>query len=218
MHKLIGVTPRILTEDTVKKQFVNFDYVNALISKGFNVIMLTLDNPNIEEVLELCDGFLVTGGCDVDPTAFGETNEGLSKGVEPQLDQIDKDVVEYAVKHKKPMLGICRGHQTINVFMGGTLFQDIGDKHGSIRMGDVAKTVPNRLLDLEPVILTNSYHHQAVKDPAPGMEVIAMHPDGTIEAMIHNELPIICIQWHPEKVLDTKVSQIIFNKFQELVK
>ncbi len=114
--KLIGVTPRLLTEGDTVKQFVNEVYLSALIKRDFNVIMLTLDNPQLDDVLALCDGFLITGGSDVDPTYFHEVNEGLSKGVKPQLDKIDQQVVLYAEKNKLPMLGICRGHQTLNVF------------------------------------------------------------------------------------------------------
>lgn len=218
MKKLIGVTPRTLTEDGVLKQFVNQTYVDALIGCGFNVIMLTLDNPNPEDIFELCDGFLVTGGSDLDPACFGETNdEGLSKGINPSLDILDKMVVEYAAKTKKPMLGICRGHQSINAFLGGTLHQHIGDDHKGIAYDHKAKTIKNRLLDFDEEIIINSYHHQAVKDVAPNMTAIAWHPDGTNEAIIHNELPIIGVQWHPEKLPGDPVSNIIFNKFKELV-
>lgn len=216
--KLIGVTPRLLTEDDTVKQFVNEFYLSALIKRDFNVIMLTLDNPNITDVLELCDGFLITGGSDVDPKYFGEENNGLSRGVKPSLDDIDKDVVLYAKEHKKPLLGICRGNQTINVFLGGTLHQDIGDSHRNLANGHEVYTIKNRLLDFDENIITNSYHHQALKDLAIDTTAIAWHKDGTIEAFIHNYLPIIGIQWHPERLQETKPSNVIFDKFAELVK
>jgi putative glutamine amidotransferase len=215
--KLIGVTPRLLTEGDTVKQFVNEVYLSALIKRDFNVIMLTLDNPQLDDVLALCDGFLITGGSDVDPTYFHEVNEGLSKGVKPQLDKVDQQVVLYAEKNKLPMLGICRGHQTINVFLGGSLFQDIGDTHRNIANGHEVHTIENRLLHFSPNIITNSYHHQAIKKLAPHTTAIAWHKDGTIEAFIHDYLPIIGIQWHPEHLQGTIPSEVIFDKFAELV-
>ena len=215
--KLIGVTPRLLTEGDTVKQFVNEFYLSALIKRDFNVIMLTLDNPQLEDVLALCDGFLITGGSDVDPIHFNEINEGSSRGVKPQLDKVDQQVVHYAQKNKLPLLGICRGHQTINVFLGGSLFQDIGDAHRNLEGGHEIHTIKNRLLDFEPNIITNSYHHQAIKALAPNTTAIAWHKDGTIEAFVHDFLPIIGIQWHPERLQGTAPSEIIFDKFADLV-
>lgn len=216
MKKLIGVTPRLLVEDGVQKQFVNNTYVSALLNYDVNVIMLTLDNPCVEDILSLCDGFVITGGSDLDPKYYGETNEGLSKGVDERLDILDKKVVEYAKEHKVPMLGICRGHQSINTFLGGSLFQHI-DNHTSIKANHEVQTLPNRLLAFDKDILTNSYHHQAVKKLAPGLVEVAKHGDGTNEAFIHEELPVIGIQWHPEKDPEWKESKLIFDKFIELV-
>lgn len=217
MTKLIGVTPRLLTEDGVEKEFVNTTYVNAMQSLGFNVIMLTLNCPNPEEVFKLCDGFVVTGGSDIDPMWFGEPNRGHSKDVNRDMDLLDKLVIEYAVKAKKPMIGICRGIQSINAFLGGTLYQDIGNDHRNKKYDHEVHTIKNRLLDFDENIIVNSYHHQAVKDVAPNMQVIAWHKDGTIEAIIHNELPIMATQWHPEKIPNDNVSKLIFKKFKELV-
>ena len=218
MKKLIAVTPRLLTEDGVEKEFVNRSYVKQLIKHDANIIMLTLNNPNVEEVLDLCDGFLITGGSDMDPKHYGETNEGLSQGVSEELDTLDKIVVEYAVKHKKPLLGICRGCQSINVVLGGSLHQHIGTDHKGKSFDHTVVTTPNDVLKFEENIITNSYHHQAVNKVAPGLQVIARHTDGTIEALVHESLPIIAIQWHPEKFDNDPVSKIIFDKFFEFIK
>ena len=179
--------------------------------------MLTLNNPALEEVLELCDGFLVTGGADIDPKYFGEDNLGLSKNVKPDLDEVDKKVVEYAAKTKKPLLGICRGHQAINVFLGGTLYQDIGNDHRGIANDHLAKAIKNDVLAFNEDLVINSYHHQAVRDVAPNMKAIAFHQDGTIEAIVHDTLPIIGVQWHPEKLMGTHETTVIFDKFFELL-
>ena len=216
-YKLIGVTPRLLTEDGVEKEFVNRNYVDNLLNYSCNVIMLTLNNPALEEVLELCDGFLVTGGSDMDPKFYGEDNLGLSKNVKPDLDEVDKKVIEYAAKTKKPLLGICRGHQSINVFLGGSLFQDIGNDHKGIANNHKAKAIKNDVLAFDEDITINSYHHQAVRDVAPNMKAVAFHTDGTIEAIVHDYLPIIGVQWHPEKLTGTPETKIIFDKFFEFL-
>jgi putative glutamine amidotransferase len=217
MKKIIGITPRLVTVENVEKEFVNRRYVNPLVDRGFQVLMITLDNEDVEDLLKLCDAFLITGGSDINPEYFGEENNGKSKNVNSSLDLLDKQIVEHAFENKKPLLGICRGHQAINVFLGGSLIQDIGDSHKSIAKNHEVVTVKNRLLKFEKVIETNSYHHQAVKQIAPGFIEIAKHLDGTNEAIIHESLPIIGIQWHPEIHIDDKVSKIIFDAFQKLI-
>lgn len=216
--KLIGITPRILMEDKVEKQFVNTRYVTQLINRGFNTIMITTNNPNPEEIVKLCDGFLITGGYDIDPKYFNETNEGLSKNCSPALDILDKLIVEHARDTKKPLLGICRGHQAINTFLGGSLHQDIGTDHEKIKTDHFAKTTKNRLLNFDEEININSYHHQAINKVAPGLEVIATHADGTIEAVVHESLPIIGVQWHPEMLPESKETKIIFDVFMSFFK
>lgn len=217
MSTIIGVTPRLFKEGTVEKEFVNRNYIKALLNYDCNVIMLTTNNKNIENILSLCDGFLITGGADIDPKYYGEINEGKSEEVEADLDILDKEVIEYAVKHKVPTLGICRGHQSINVFLGGSLYQHI-DNHTNIADGHVVQTFTNKLLKFDENIITNSYHHQSVNVLAPNMIEVAKNIDGINEAIIHKDLPIIGIQWHPEKSFEKKESKIIFDKFFELIK
>lgn len=215
-HKLIGVTSRLLTVEGTEREIVNRNYIDALLKYDCNAIMLTVDNPYLEEVLELCDGFLVTGGADIDPKYFNEINEGLSEEVSEELDILDKKVIEYAVKNKKPVLGICRGHQAINVFMGGSLHQDIGKSHSGIIKGHEITSVKNDILPFDEKFLANSYHHQAVNKVANGFTAICYHDD-IVEAIVSNDLPIIGIQWHPERLVDSKESKMIFDKFFEYI-
>ncbi|MDD3191489.1 MAG: type 1 glutamine amidotransferase [Bacilli bacterium] len=215
MNKLIGFSARILYEDKVRKQFVNERYLVPFINKGFNTIMLTLDNPNIESLLEMCDGFVVTGGHDIDPSYFNEENNGESKGCDPALDQLDCAIVTHAAKNKKPLLGICRGHQAINVFMGGSLYQDIGKSHSGTK--HQVSAASNRYFDFPHQFETNSWHHQSLKEVAPCFDVFVRSEDNTIEAIIHRELPMIGFQWHPEMMASDPISQEIFSKFALLI-
>lgn len=221
MPKLICLTPRTLIENSIEKQFVNTRYLKPLHERGMNTVMLTLENPNLESILEMCDGFVVTGGVDLNPETYHQKNEGLSKDVCSRLDAIDKQVITYAKSHHKPLLGICRGHQSLNVFMGGSLIQDLnssGKSHEHILDHHTVHTLQNRFVKLDSHIKTNSYHHQAIDQLAPDFEVFATHEDGTIEAILHKELPMIGVQWHPEASPLSEVSKRIFDAFIKLIK
>ena len=213
--KLIGVTPRILMSEGVEKQFVNTRYVKQLQERGIDVNKMMTNNPNPEKILELCDGFLITGGSDIDPKFYNEENLGLSKNVYPQVDDLDRLIVLHAAKTKKPLLGICRGHQAINVFLGGSLIQHI-DNHEDLKSDHLVKTIKNDFLNFKETINVNSYHHQAVKDLAPGLVEIASK-DGIVEAFIHKELPIVGIQWHPEILGESEETKLIFNLFKKQI-
>ena len=124
-------------------------------------------------------------------------------------------LIHFAVKNKKPMMGICRGHQVINVFMGGNLIQDIGQHHRNTRHKVYMNE--NDLIKFPKEIETNSYHHQVCKDLAPGLIELGKSYDNYNEAYISKEYPIISAQWHPEKTLDEEPSKIIFDYFKNLV-
>ncbi len=221
-HKLICLTPRLLEEDNVEKQFVNTRYITPLKERGFNTIMLTLDNINNEEILSLCDGFLITGGTDLDPANYEEDNkEDLSKNIDKRLDELDKLVVKHALNKEKPLLGICRGLQSLNVFLGGSLIQDLGEGnacHLSKKEDHFVKIVSDNKFNLNGELNVNSYHHQAIKKLANEVEALAYHLDGTIEMISHKNLPMIAVQWHPEIRHTSKESKLIFDIFANFFK
>ncbi len=211
----------MLDELSQEKQFVNTRYVKPLTERGMNTMMLTLDNPSPEEMFNLCDAFVVTGGVDLDPVTYKDINIGLSKDIHPSLDLIDSLVIKYAKTTKKPLLGVCRGLQSINVFLGGTLYQDLaqlGLKHSNIPGNHKINTVENDVLKFESEIAVNSYHHQGIKKLATGFKVIGKHTDGIIEAVVHESLPIIAVQWHPEMRPSSPESKVIFDTFATMVK
>jgi len=222
MRKLVCLTSRtMLDELSQEKQFVNTRYVKPLTERGLNTMMLTLDNPSPEEMFNLCDAFVVTGGVDLDPMTYKDVNTGLSKDMHPSLDLLDSLVIKYAKTTKKPLLGVCRGLQSINVFLGGTLYQDLaqlGLKHSNIPGNHKINTVENDVLKFESEIAVNSYHHQGIKKLATGLKVIGKQTDGIIEAVVHESLPIIAVQWHPEMRPSSPESKVIFDTFATMVK
>lgn len=221
-QSFIGITPRFITnnETGIRAVKINMDYINQII--GYNKVPLILFNDeNLEENLKMCDGFFLLGGDDIDPKYYGEDNsKNLSKEIDEYTDIIDKKIIEYAVKNKVPTIGICRGHQDLAAFLGGTLYQDISDANlihpSENKKHNVIKVCKTPLTDRLPdEFLVNTFHHQAVKDVAPGFKVTLVNHD-VIEAMEHESLPIFSVQWHPERYY-TSESKIIFDYFYELV-
>lgn len=210
----IGITARFFYEDGKRKQGVNQTYLDVLKRYGAQPILLFAETDN-RDLMDRCDGFLITGGGDLNPLLFGGDN--LSENVHDALDQLDFTVLDYCVKKKKPCLGICRGIQSINVFFGGTLYQTGYEHHR--RKHDCFCRISNKrgifskLKDEELKI--NSFHHQGIECLSPRLMKIG-ESDGVIEAVKHKELPIYGVQWHPE-LIDGPGGKEIFDSFFELL-
>lgn len=223
MHKkVIGISPRFWSNETQEYIRVGVQYTNQLQREDIIPIII-VDSPNLEDTLNMCDAFLIIGGDDIDPVCYGDNNDlGLSKDIHPVCDKVDNAIIEHGVKNKKPMFGICRGIQAIAAFMGGTLVQDLKHENVShplvedhkhyidkVNNFGVAKLLPDHFL-------INSWHHQAVKQAPQGFEIIFKN-DETIEAIEHTTLPILGVQWHPERFY-TAESKIIFDYFFDMIK
>lgn len=168
-----------------------------------------------------CDGLLLCGGVDVEPERYGESNTGQSE-TDHARDEAEFALVE-AYKDR-PILGICRGVQVLNVAFGGTLYQHIGTAHsvpyGVTHPADAVNG--SRMAALYGSHFTvNSYHHQAVARVAEGF-VPTVFAGETIEAIEHTSLPIFGVQWHPERMcLEKHVGELadgikVFEEFLRL--
>ena len=164
-----------------------------------------------------CGALLLPGGGDVEPWRYGRGNTA-SRGLEPERDTAELMLLERFIAAGKPVLGICRGIQIINVFFGGTLCQDLpchAATDGKDRFHTVC-TVRSPLLPVcGPVCRVNSAHHQAVDALGRGLRAIQWAEDGTVEALCHDCLPIWGVQWHPER-LPEELGGRLFRAFLRL--
>lgn len=178
------------------------------------------------------DGLLLTGGDDVAPVRYGQTNCG-SVDIDEKRDQAELDLISAFLKAKKPILGICRGHQILNIALGGTLIQDLPEPVKLFHTYDSEKetervhpvhAVPGCWFEETwgRVFPVNSHHHQAVDVLGKGLIPLLWSEGGVVEGMIHESLPILCVQFHPERMsfehrrADAVDGAPIFEKFLQM--
>lgn len=212
------------------RSYVSNDYVQSVARSGAIPILFPIisQSAQIEQMMELVDGLILTGGDDINPLLYSEEPHVKLRNVIPQRDIFEYELLKFAQKRKTPVLGICRGHQLINTFFGGTLYQDNSlkessyIKHSQTKGNDFLEHTVNIKKNtwihsfLGDKILTNSYHHQSVKDLAQGFIISAESMDSIVEAIENLDKDFFCagVQWHPEMMSDkNQLMQNIFNEF-----
>ena len=205
-------------------------YMEGIADAGGLPIMLplTADPAAIRRIAQLCDGFLFTGGHDVSPELYGQEILPLCGERCPERDAMERLLFPAVMELKKPVLGICRGLQFINVMLGGTLFQDIPAQRPSevIHHQDPPYDSPSHPVELpsgtplrellgRDTISVNSCHHQGIRDLAPALCSMANAPDGLVEAVWAADRRYVwAVQWHPEfSRLKDDHSRHIFQSF-----
>ena len=213
---LVGISNMCATN----RCMVGNQYAEALRTAGLDAVPIvrTADTNELRRIVRGLDLVLLRGGADVSPARYGEAN--LHSGTDETRDAHEFALVAAAVAERKPILGICRGCQLVNVFFGGSLVQDLGIQwkpptgaapcdHSRYPVSGAATNPPSHTVAFaagsrlagawgtDPVAV-NSHHHQAVKAVAPGFRIVARAPDGVPEAIEHESLPIFGVQFHPE--------------------
>lgn len=233
---VIGISGSLMYDQSgmfpgYERAYVNNDYIDAVVRAGGIPLIIPVTNSEdvIRAQVNLADGFIFSGGYDVDPQLYGEEPSQKLGDICPKRDQFDAALICMAVSSGKPVLGICRGMQMLNVVFGGSLYQDLSYIDGcTIKhvQGQLPST-PTHMVDLEPhsklhailgdSIRTNSFHHLAVKALAPGFKATAHSRDSVVEAIeLDGPAFVVGVQWHPEMMSAEHPSmQAIFNRLIE---
>jgi putative glutamine amidotransferase len=227
---VIGITSSQFVETashgTFTRHSLTVDYSDAVHAAGGLPIILPFNCELVADMFELVDGIIVSGGSDLDPALFGDTDiHPQTYDIIPERDAAELALARIAIYQDKPLLGICRGIQVVNVALGGTLYQDIASQFSdSVAHRQQALAIPaaepGHTVTIAPGSLlahvfgagqvsVNSFHHQAVKDVAPGFVAIGWSEDGSIEAI---ERPAstfaLGVQWHPELMFKRSPKQL----------
>ena len=145
-----------------------------------------------------CDGLLLAGGGDLHPARYGQAVNYDRLSIDPVRDGEEQSLFQAFFRCGKPILGICRGVQAINIFLGGTLRQHIDRHDGCCHR---VRCVPQLSSLIGAAPLVNSYHHQALDTIASSLHAAAWAPENTIEAVWHENAPVLGVQWHPERMV-----------------
>lgn len=230
---VIGLTTyhKISQDSQVPLYGLMLSYVRAVAGAGGIPILIPLNvgDEDLAEVLRRVDGLLLPGGGDIDPGYYGGQPHELVDEVDHDRDRVEVGMARLAVREQKPLLAICRGHQVLNVALGGTMYEDIATQMpGAIQHSyngartDLPHTVRvlpgTRLAAIlqEEETGVNSIHHQGLRDLAPELTVSALAPDGLVEGVEVQGHPFaVGVQWHPENLL--QVAPVMRNLFTALI-
>lgn len=209
---LIGLVP--LMDYQKDSYWMLPGYMQGLEQAGALPVMLPLtDDPQaLSQLADTCDGFLFTGGQDVNPALYGARREEVCGELSPRRDAMEARLLALARAQDKPVLGICRGLQFLNAALGGTLWQDLPTQCPSpvchrqpapydrpIHTVALLPGSPLAALLGKETLAVNSCHHQAVRTLAPGLAPMAAAPDGIVEAAWEPGKRFVwAVQWHPE--------------------
>ncbi len=219
LQPVIGVSGSIEAKE--RKQYILRAYLKSVLRAEAIPVLLSMDmnEEQITACLARMDGLMLAGGNDVDPMLFGESPVPTLKQVNPLRDRFEIRLIRAAYRLDMPVFAICRGIQTLNVAMGGSLYQDLPTQyatpdgesailhaqsarahHPSHRV-TLAESAPLRALYGSDTLMVNSLHHQAIKTIAAPLTVCATAEDGVIEAVYDATKPFVLgVQWHPERM------------------
>lgn len=236
MKPVIGITAHIMSDlsslshEPFGHSHIGNTYVIAVSKSGGIPVIIpsSLNNEERARMVELCDGFLFSGGLDISPSFYNEDAHLNLMRTNIAFDNTQIGLMKDVLRSGKPVLGICRGHQILNVACGGSLYQDTSEipesyiKHShETGNADIAHRVfinEGSLLHglFGNQLFVNSYHHQSVKDLGENVVVTARAADGVIEAIELKDHPFAMgIQWHPEAMyaIGDETMKPIFDLF-----
>jgi putative glutamine amidotransferase len=228
MRPIIGITATYNEENNVAA--TPMTYIEAVLEAGGKPLLIPVMPGEVAlENLSVIDALLIPGGVDIDPRHFNERPHPHLGRINPLLDELELGLVKEALAMKMPLLGICRGCQLITIAAGGSLVQDIGSQIGGAQKHlqqaprwygthDVVLAEGSLLERVHGTrrLVTNSYHHQSVKNPGDGFSVTAHALDGVAEGAESNKGFCLCLQWHPEGMW--RKNRVFLKPFEALVR
>lgn len=233
---LIGITGRRDTSArllNISMHSVGETYTRAIHHVGGTPMIIPplMKQADWPLLLERLDGLLLSGGEDIAPVYYHQEMEDWIGRVDEERDVSELGLIQRWLYQERPLLAICRGHQMLNVTLGGTLYQDIASyipnalDHAYVPARPMENTVHPVMINAQSRLATvlggdtfevNSAHHQAVRSAGNGLEVVAHAPDGVIEAVEMPEHPFcLSVQWHPEAMV--KISATMWPLFEAFV-
>jgi gamma-glutamyl-gamma-aminobutyrate hydrolase PuuD len=218
MRPIIGITARPQNVPSANNELLAYlathTYTDSVLrGGGIPVLLLPVEAGLVDPILDRIDGVVLSGGGDIAPKRYGAERHDAVRMVVDERDEFELALVTRTYERKMPMLAICRGNQVVNVAFGGTLIQDLpshSGAHGHDISGEGAYEPHSQALVEEGSKLAsifgaglhgiNSIHHQAVEELGAGLKVVASAPDGTVEALEHEDKAwdLLSVQWHPE--------------------
>ena len=216
---LIGIT----TDFKDKNNSIEEVYSKAVARHGgLPVLIPTVENQTeyLESIVSRIDGLLIPGSRDMDPRYYKQVPHPKLNPMNEERTAAEYIVLESALEKKIPVLGICGGMQFINVFFGGSLYQDIQELIESPLIHEKGAVHPVEIEDNSHLLTiihekkfdVKSYHHQAVNDIGNGLKINAVSPDGIVEGLESEEHSLLAVQWHPE-LEESEISKNIFESF-----
>jgi putative glutamine amidotransferase len=230
----VGIPWRTAQEEAENSRPKIQNYEDAVRKAGGEPVLLPLSSTNeLEQLLPFLDAFVLPGSpADVEPSEYGAVNRGLSERADLAREAADRTILDHAFAEKKPVLAICYGCQLLNVYLGGTLVQDLRVETGTStphRKKDLvpeAKEDPIHPATFEPGsrlaaicgetrAKINSSHHQAVAKPGKNLRVTSHASDGTVEGVewTGDSNWVVGVQWHPERMFGDAFSERLFRDF-----
>ncbi len=230
---IIGISMSMLKDSSgvfagYERAYVNDDYISSVYNNGGIPMTLPIleDDDILEFYTDSIDALILSGGHDINPHLYDEEIDMKTGDIYPRRDEFDMKLVKKMEKKQKPILGICRGFQLLNVVYGGSLLQDISLSKNKLmkhwQNQDCAMGIQNVYFEGDNFFtklygekhFVNSWHHQVLKKVAPNFEICGKTSDGVIEAIEDKKRKIIATQWHPEMMnRNEKDKKNIFSEF-----
>lgn len=230
----IGGVPKDIPASWVMSQ----RYIRVLVDAGalpWMIPLLADDEDTLRGIYEELDGVFLPGGADIDPSNYGEERHARCDTSDPPRDAVELTLVRWAMADRKPVLGVCRGLQIVNLATGGTLYQDLAEempgaiKHDYFPFGgrygrdylshEVNVTPRSRLGEIfgAGALKVNSMHHQGVRRLGERLTATAVAPDGLVEGLESADGSyLVAVQWHPEALVETsEETRRLFTSFIE---